>query len=116
MTPFPTRHSTRLRNPPVRLAYRAHADTSPNYTGIPPDLIMEMQHAYTTEVDNAMDFNTTDPQQYLPPPDNWSQVMKLPPRTKKFWIASFVKELKEVCKKGTVEHDTHPTRTTLSFQ
>jgi hypothetical protein len=32
--------------------------------------------------------------------------MKLPPRTKKFWIASFVKELKEVLKKGTVEHDT----------
>jgi hypothetical protein len=29
MTPLPTRHSTRLRNPPLRLAYRAHADTRP---------------------------------------------------------------------------------------
>jgi hypothetical protein len=53
-----------------------------------------------------MDFNTTDPHQFLPAPDNWNQVMKLPPRTKKFWIASFVKELKEVLRKGTVEHDT----------
>jgi hypothetical protein len=32
--------------------------------------------------------------------------MKLPPRTKKFWIASFVKDLKEVLRKGTVEHGT----------
>jgi hypothetical protein len=53
-----------------------------------------------------MDFNTTDPQQFLPAPDNWNQVMKLPTRTKKFWIASFVKELKEILRKGTVEHDT----------
>jgi hypothetical protein len=89
-TPFPARHSTRLRNPPVRLAYGAHADTSLNYTWTPPDLIMEMQHAYTTEVDNAMDFNTTDPHQFLPAPDNRNQAMKLPPRPKKFWIASFV--------------------------
>jgi hypothetical protein len=59
MTPFPARRSTRPRNPPVRLAYRAHADKSPNYTWIPPDLIVEMQHAYTTEVDNAMDINTS---------------------------------------------------------
>jgi hypothetical protein len=64
MTPFPARRSTRLRNPPLRLAYRAHADTKPNYTWIPPDLIMEMQHAYATEVDNAMGFNTADPHQF----------------------------------------------------
>jgi hypothetical protein len=65
-----------------------------------------MQHAYTTEGDTAIDFNTTDPHQFLPAPSNWNQVIKLPPRTKKFWIASFVKELKEVLRKGTVEHGT----------
>jgi hypothetical protein len=32
--------------------------------------------------------------------------MKLPPHTKIFWIASLVKELKEVLRKGTLEHDT----------
>jgi hypothetical protein len=32
MTPFPARRSTRLRNPPVRLPYRAHADSSAIFT------------------------------------------------------------------------------------
>jgi hypothetical protein len=40
--------------------------------------------------------------QFLPAPDNWKQVMKLPPNTKRLWIDSFVKELKEILRNGTV--------------
>jgi hypothetical protein len=36
---------------------------------------------------------------FLPAPDNWKQVLKLPPNTKKLCITSF---LKEVVRKGTV--------------
>jgi hypothetical protein len=57
---LPTRRSTRRRIPPMRLAYRAHA----NSTWIPPDLITEMQHAYYTEEDNTTDINLTDPYQF----------------------------------------------------
>jgi hypothetical protein len=100
------RRSERRRNPPDRLIDSAHAATTPTLSWIPEELTFEMQRACHTEVENSIDITNMDPSSLLPAPENWKQVLKLPPHIKRLWILSFVKELKELIKKDTVIHDT----------
>ena len=43
---------------------------------------------------------------FLPAPDNWKQVTRLPERSKQAWVKSMHKEVKELIKKGTFEKAT----------
>ena len=103
--PLLVRRSTRRRNQPDRYAASAHAVSSSDFPWIPQDLTSDMEHAYHLEVEKPIDITKINPELLLPAPDNWKQVLKLPPHIKKLWITSFVKELKELIKKGTVEHE-----------
>jgi hypothetical protein len=104
--PLMVRRSERRRNPPDRLIDSAQAATSPTFSWIPEELTSEMQRACHTEVENSIDITNMDPSSLLLAPENWKQVLKLPPHIKRLWILSFVKELKELIKKDTVVHDT----------
>ena len=48
-----------------------------------------------------MDTSNMDPTLFLPAPDNWKQILKLPPHIMKFWVESLLKEVKELIKKQT---------------
>jgi hypothetical protein len=104
--PLMVRRSDRHRNPPDRLIDSAHAVTSPTFSWISEELTSEMQRACHTEVENSVDITNMDPSSLLPAPENWKQVLKLPPHIKRLWILSFVKELKKLIKKDTATHDT----------
>ena len=100
------RRSTRQRNPPDRLTMLAHAANTSNFSWTPQIITANMQFAYQVEVENSIDTTKIDPDSVLPAPNNWKQIMQLPVQIKQLWIASFVKELKELLRKGTVSHET----------
>jgi hypothetical protein len=102
------RRRNRQCNAPDRLTMRAFAAATPSFSWIPKELI---EYAYHIEVENSIDTSKIDPGSVLPAPGNWRQIMRLPPSSKQLWIASFVKEIKELLKKGTVTQDT-PMMTT----
>jgi hypothetical protein len=104
-TAHPTsRYPTRNRQPPQRFrAYPASSQPLP----IPDEYIDHVQSAYNAEVlQPLLDVTNMDPLAFLPAPNNWKDIIKLPHTFKVFWAASLLKELKEVIKKGTFKIDT----------
>ena len=92
-----TRSRTRAMN-------TAHVATTPNIIG--REIQAEMQQAYVAEVQAEEDnLSRMDPAPFLPAPDKWQQVLKLPTNVRKAWTKSFIKELKEILKKDTVRRD-----------
>jgi hypothetical protein len=59
-----------------------------------PDKLTKWKSAETTHIDPL-----------LPTPDNRRQILSYPPHIMILWIKSFVKELKELIKKGTFVHE-----------
>jgi Reverse transcriptase (RNA-dependent DNA polymerase) len=69
--------------------------------------IFSTQRVYNIEVSQPLpSVSNMDPLMFLPAPNNWMDIIKLPPHLQKFWAASLLKELKEVIKKGTFISDT----------
>jgi hypothetical protein len=97
------RRSARRKFPPNRYAHDAHAAISKNISEIPQDLLTQIYKVYHAETTDSLDTTKIDP--LLPTPDNWKQILSYPPHIKILWIKSFVKELKELIKKGTVIHE-----------
>lgn len=60
-----------------------------------------MHQVYQIEVTNSLETSAIDP--LLPTPEHPRQIIAYPEPTRKLWTASFVKELNELIKKGTVE-------------
>ena len=94
-----TRSRTQARN-------TAHVATTPNIIG--REIQAEMQQAFVAEVLSEEDnLSRMNPAPFLPPPDKWQQVLKLPTSVRKAWTKSFIKELKEIIKKDTVSKVGH---------
>jgi hypothetical protein len=104
--PLLVRRSARQRQPTNRFTFNAHAASTPDLSWIPQELTLTVENAYNIEVENSIDTTQMNPNELLPAPDNWKQIMKLPPHIKKVWIKSFVTEIKELLRKGTVERET----------
>jgi transposase InsO family protein len=98
------RRSQRKKFPTVRFTHSANSATLRNYSEIPEKLHQYIQHAHFVEVTNSIETPTIDP--LIPTPENWRQILSYPPHIKTLWVKSFVKELKELIKKGTVVHET----------
>jgi hypothetical protein len=45
-----------------------------------------------------------DPMMFLPAPDNWRQILKLPPTIQMHWANALLVEIKELIKKKTFAH------------
>jgi transposase InsO family protein len=99
-----TRRSQRKKFPTVRYTYNANSATLRNYSEIPEELHQYIQHTHFVEVTNSIETPTIDP--LIPTPENWKQILRYPTHIKTLWIKSFVKELKELIKKGTVIRET----------
>jgi hypothetical protein len=97
--PLLVRRSTHQRFPTSRFTYRTHAAITRNFS----DLCLDAQQGHKVEVETSSELTHIDP--LLPTPDNWRQILSYPPHIKILWIKSFVKELKELIKKGTVVHE-----------
>ena len=98
------RRSQRRKFPTVRFTHSANSATFRNYSEIPEKLHQYIQQAHLVEVTNSIETTTIDP--LIPTPENWKQILRYPPHIKSLWIKSFVQELKELIKKGTVVHET----------
>jgi hypothetical protein len=73
----------------------------------PPDeFTQHVEHAYLTEVTlPSQEVTTLDPLLFLPAPDNWKQILKLPSLIQKHWTNALLAEMKELIKKGTFKHE-----------
>ncbi|KAG7349250.1 reverse transcriptase RNA-dependent DNA polymerase [Nitzschia inconspicua] len=66
-----------------------------------------VERAYNNEVVQPIqEVTDMQPTMFLPAPDNWKQILKLPPHVMSHWSASLLKELKELIKKQTFVIDT----------
>jgi hypothetical protein len=80
---------------------------------IPDEYAQQMKQAYQAEVlQRNQAITTMDPLMFLPAPDNWRQITKLPPAIQKRWADPLLIEIRSLSRK---EHlDTkHHFQTTL---
>jgi hypothetical protein len=76
----------------------------------PEEYVQFVQLAYQAEVDQPMqNLRTMDPLMFLPAPDNWRQILRLPSAIKNYWAKALLIEIKELIKKGAFAHDK-PTK------
>ncbi|KAG7340238.1 reverse transcriptase RNA-dependent DNA polymerase [Nitzschia inconspicua] len=91
------RYPRRIRNPNPKYAYHAQPTTP-----IPQEFVETVEQAFNSEVfQDIQNVTDMDPSMFLPAPDNWKQILKLPPHIMIQWSASLLKELKELIKKTT---------------
>jgi hypothetical protein len=86
---------------------RQQAELQNPFSLPPPDeLTQHVEHAYLTEVTlPSQEVTTLDPLIFIPAPNNWKQILKLPPLIQKHWTNALLTEMKELIKKGTFKHD-----------
>jgi hypothetical protein len=113
---YQTRSQTRRNKNIFEPTSQEHANnTNPSFEikdayliePIPQEYADHAHAAYIAEVEvPTQDAADMDPNLFLPAPNTWKEIMKLPPHIMKFWKESLLKELKELIKKGTFIHET----------
>ncbi|KAG7336585.1 hypothetical protein IV203_014897 [Nitzschia inconspicua] len=82
--------------------YACHTEQYTHQPAVPtPEEYVEtVERAYNNEVVQPIqEVTDMQPTMFLPAPDNWKQILKLPPHVMNHWSASLLKELKELVKK-----------------
>ncbi|KAG7340335.1 reverse transcriptase RNA-dependent DNA polymerase [Nitzschia inconspicua] len=101
------RYPQRIRRGNPKYACHTEQYTQHHTVPTPEEFVETVERAYNNEVVQPIQ-EVTDmlPTMFLPAPDNWKQILKLPPHVMSHWSASLLKELKELIKKQTFVIDT----------
>ncbi|KAG7371220.1 reverse transcriptase RNA-dependent DNA polymerase [Nitzschia inconspicua] len=101
------RYPQRIRRGNPKYACHTEQYTHQPTVPTPEEYVETVKCAYNNEVVQPIQ-EVTDmkPTMFLPAPDNWKQILKLPPHVMNHWSASILKELKVLVKKQTFVIDT----------
>ncbi|KAG7357480.1 hypothetical protein IV203_002168 [Nitzschia inconspicua] len=105
----PRRYPQRIRKRNPKFAFNAHEISDQPTIPTPEEFVDTVARAYHMEVIAPMQqLVDMEPTMFLPAPDNWKQILKLPPHVMDHWSASLLKELKELIKKETFVLEDEP--------
>jgi hypothetical protein len=93
-----TRHQAKIQH-----ATNTH---QPSVVWPPPEeYITHVEQAFQAEVTTPIQaIRTMDPLMFLPVPESWRQILKLPPTIQTHWANALLVEIKELIKKKTFAH------------
>jgi hypothetical protein len=101
----PTKLPRYLTRHQAKLQHATQTQETPVVWPPPEEYITQVEQAFQAEVTKPIQtIRTMDPKMFPPAPDNWRQILKLPPTIQTHWANAQLVEIKELIKKKTFAH------------